>query len=338
MKPNLFRQQTSCPEDFFSLSLAYVLNLFPATAKRFLQRVALLSGRNPEYFGNFMQCEFVGQEYLANHMHSRPDLMITTDRYSLYFENKLESPLSLEQMRRHSLLVTQEKKAHLLFVSNIQHDCPELKTLTRYLCPEHADHFLWQDFASVFSSAARKNSLADRILSDFRTAMRTNGMIGRMIAGASGSLYTGGSDAMHLALHQLWDVMHDLGFKLTRKIGREHTIRAYPVKHLQYPLLNPRFIPTAIAFGEYLDRELLKIDVYSKGAAQPLDRKLDRFVSDVNCEYVSLTVNDTADDGFNFHGMFLMPLLFKGKGKTMEIDFSSLRPQLKRVLDFCKSH
>jgi hypothetical protein len=213
-----------------------------------------------------------------------------------------------------------------------------MKTLTRYLCPEHADHFLWQDFASVFSSAARKNSLADRILSDFRTAMRTNGMIGRMIAGASGSLYTGGSDAMHLALHQLWDVMHDLGFKLTRKIGREHTIRAYPVKHLQYPLLNPRFIPTAIAFGEYLDRELLKIDVYSKGAAQPLDRKLDRFVSDVNCEYVSLTVNDTADDGFNFHGMFLMPLLFKGKGKTMEIDFSSLRPQLKRVLDFCKSH
>jgi|GEM_PF-1922550 len=41
--------------------LAYVLNLFPVTAKCFLQRVALLSGRNPEYFVNFMQCEYVGQ-------------------------------------------------------------------------------------------------------------------------------------------------------------------------------------------------------------------------------------------------------------------------------------
>ena len=344
MQPNMFLKQAGCAEDFFSLSLAYILNLFPAIAKRFIQRVATLSGRNQEYFGDFIQCEFIGQEYIENHSLSRPDLMITTSHCTLYFENKLDAPLRLEQMKRHAMLTKQKKKSYLLFVSNIQHECSDLKMLSGYIFPEHSDHFLWQDFTSIFSSISRKNSLADRILSDFHIAMRANGMIGRTIAGVSGSLYTPGSEAMHFALLQLWDVMHDLGFKLTKKIAREHTIRAYPVKHLQYPLLNPRFTPTAIGLGEQYDREYLEINVYSKGAAQPLDERIQKFESDARCEYVQFFIDDAMNndgenitDGFNYHGVFLIPLYFKGKGKNIDIDFSALRPQLKRVLDFCNN-
>ena len=340
MQPNMFLQKAGCAEDFFSLSLAYILNLFPSIARRFLRRVATLSGHDSEYFGDFIKCEFIGQEYIENHSLSRPDLVITTDSCVLYFENKLDASLRFEQMRRHSLLALQKKNAYLIFVSNIQHECSDLRQLSGYLCPEHSDYYLWQDFTSVFASNARRNSLADRILSDFQVAMRINGMIGRTISGTSGSLYTEGSEAMHFALLQLWRVMYDLGFNLTKKIAREHTIRAYPVKYLQYPLLNPRFIPTAIGLGEKFDREYLEVVVYSKGPAQQLDKALRMFVSDMQCEYVSM-INNAANeddvDGYNCHGFFLMPLYFKGKGKSTAIDFPSLRPQLKRVLDFCKN-
>ena len=58
MKPNLFIFYPDCPEDFFSRLLAYIANLFPAIGQRLVQRIAVLAGRVPDYFGVFERCEF----------------------------------------------------------------------------------------------------------------------------------------------------------------------------------------------------------------------------------------------------------------------------------------
>ena len=98
MKPNIFIFPSRCPEDFFSGSLAYITNLFPAIGQSLVQRIAVLAGRKPDYFGTFEQCEFVGQEFPDGHSASRPDLKILCSDRTIYFENKLESPLSFDQM------------------------------------------------------------------------------------------------------------------------------------------------------------------------------------------------------------------------------------------------
>jgi len=92
MKPNIFIFSSHCPEDFFSRSLAYITNLFPVTGQNLVQRIAVLAGREPDYFG-----VFVGHEFPDDHTVSRPDLKILCTDRTIYFENKLESPLSLDR-------------------------------------------------------------------------------------------------------------------------------------------------------------------------------------------------------------------------------------------------
>ena len=84
MKPNLFIFYPDCPEDFFSRLLAYIANLFPAIGQRLVQRIAVLAGRVPDYFGVFEQCEFVGQEFPDGHTVSRPDLKILCSDGTIY--------------------------------------------------------------------------------------------------------------------------------------------------------------------------------------------------------------------------------------------------------------
>ena len=52
-----------------------------------------------------------------------------------------------------------------------------------------------------------QDSLASKILTDFRGDLKASGMIERQIKGANGSLYTANSDAAHRALEQLWNVL-----------------------------------------------------------------------------------------------------------------------------------
>lgn len=203
MKPNIFIFYPYCHEDFFSSSLAYIVNLFPVIGQRLVQRISVLAGKEPDYFGVFGRCEFVGQEFPDSHTASRPDLKILCSDGTIYFENKLESPLSLDQMQRHNSFICRYPKCSLIFVSNIHHENSRLRSLTGYLHPDGADHYLWVDFLPVFVNNYRRNSLAGKILADFNAALKTNGMIGRTIKGARGSLYTYNSDASHLALRQL---------------------------------------------------------------------------------------------------------------------------------------
>ena len=269
MNPNLFIHCNYQSEDFFSSSLAYIVDLFPAIGQRLVRRIAVLAGRPPEFFGAFERCEFVGQEFPVGHTCSRPDLIIVCSRSSIYFENKLESPLSLDQMQRHAKLTAENPNYFLIFVSNIHHENPALRLLSGYVHPEQTDHFLWVDFLPAFESAHRSNSLSARILANFEAAMKANGMIGRSIKGAVGSLFTHNSPASHLALNQLWTFLAGLGFKLARKAAQETTIRVYAKKQRQYPLLNPRFLPTAAWLDETWDKECIDFTVISKVTGLP---------------------------------------------------------------------
>ena len=334
MKPNVFIFYPDCPEDFFSRSLAYIVNLFPAIGQKLVQKIAVLAGKAPDSFGVFERCEFVGQEFPAGHTASRPDLKILCSDSTIYFENKLESPLSFDQMQRHASFTCRDPKCSLIFVSNIYHENARLRALPGYLHPQGVDHYLWVDFQSVFDNNYKKNSLAGQILTDFDAAMKANGMIGRTIRGASGSLYTYNSDASHLALKQLWDVLKELGFKLSRKSVQEATLRVYPLKHGQYPLLNPGFWPTAAWLDETWDKECLSFAVLSKGDGAALDRHLGTFRSMKECAFLADPFEAT--NGYYYHGYFILPLAFVGKAASREIDFIALKQPLARMLDFLK--
>jgi hypothetical protein len=334
MKPNIFIFCRDCPEDFFSRSLAYIANLFPAIGQSLIQRIAVLAGKAPDYFGVFEQCEFVGQELQDGHTTSKPDLKILCSDHTIFFENKLDSPLSLDQMQRHATFICRNPKCSLIFVSNIQHKNTALRTLPGYLRPEQTDHYLWTDFLPVFAGNNRRNSLASKILADFDGALKANGMIGRKIRGADGSLYTSHSDASHLALTQLRNLLIEVGFKVTKKSHKETTLRVYPVKYLQYPLLNPRFEATSAWLDEDWDRECLDFTVVSLRGGSSLDRQLGKFHSTKTCAFIVTSYEAT--NGYHYHGHFVFPLGFIGRAPNWEIDFGALKEPLMRLFHFLK--
>ena len=105
-----------------------------------------------------------------------------------------------------------------------------------------------------------------------RSPYRSKPMAVRILKGAARNLYEPGSDAQHLALRQLWDVLDHLGFRLATKTARETTLRAYPTKFRQYPLLNPRFEADAGDLDAKFDTECLNVTTLSKGDNEALDR------------------------------------------------------------------
>lgn len=336
MKPNMFIYSGARAEDFFSSSLAYITNLFPAIGQSLMRRIAVLAGKPPSHFGKFEECEFVGHEYLEGHRSSRPDLMIKCSKGTIYFENKLESPLKLSQLQRHARFAGEDPRRSLIFVSNLRHTISGAQSLRGYIYPAGYDHYLWMDLEPALSQKHRKGSHAASILADFNAALRANGMIGRSIKGAKGSLYTDGSDASHLALEQLWQVLYEVGFKLARKSPRERTIRAYPSKYREYPLLNPRFKATAAHWDPSWDRDCLEITVISRGDTSHLDRYLKTFGSSRTCAFAPQPFYSA--DEHHYHGHFLMPVRFSGRGHNTEIDFDPMKKTLRNLLGFLQDY
>jgi hypothetical protein len=331
MKPNVFVHAPHCPEDFFSNSLAYVLNLLPSVGQRFVSKMADLAGRKPTFFGRFESCEFVGYEYPHRHSTSRPDLKLVCSARTLYIENKLESPLSVAQIQRHGLLTREDPKLSLAFVSNIGHRCPVLQSIPGYIHPRGQDHYQWVDLLPAFDVPYRKNSLGWRVLADFEGALKLNGMVGRTIVGARGSLYTSESEASHLALTQLRDQLLDIGYRVVRKSTRETTLRVYAPLQQRYPLLNPWFAATASWLDESLDYECLIFTVYSRASDPLLFRYLTEFPSRRECRFIPDPVNQIV--GYTQHGYFVLPVAFTGRRRDA-IDFQGLREPLTRLFHF----
>jgi hypothetical protein len=331
MGPNIFIPYAHSGEDCFSHSLAYILNILPPLGDSVLRRIATLAGKVPGYFGRFQTCEFVAHELPYTHAASKPDLKLVCSKSTVYFENKLNAPLSVAQMRRHGELVGRTPKSYLVFVSNINHRSPVLHTIRGYVHPTGRDHYLWVDLLPAFAGAYRKSSLAARLLDDFRTALKLQGMIGRRIKGAAGSLYTIGSEACHLALRQLWDQLQTMGFTLDRKRPHESTLRVYASREREYPLLNPRFEPTATGLKHDLDFECLVFTALSRSNGSLISRHLARFPSQRDCVFVP---DRFQKSDYNYHGHLVLPVEFIPQGATSSIDFCTLEKPLTRILAF----
>jgi len=327
MRPNIFTARSQCAEDLFSHGLAYVLSLLPHLGDRIASRIAVLSGRRPDYFGRFESCEFVAHEYQQGHRLSRPDLCLICHLRTIYFENKLDSPIRISQMKSHARLIRHRPNDYLVFVSNIQHSCPALCQLPRYVHPRDRDHFLWFDLLPAIDSMYRKGSHAARILADFGESLKLNGMVGRSIQGATGSLYTRGSEACALALDQLSHELRQVGFHVERR-PQEATLRVYSIRG-KYPLLNLRFTATATWLDPRLDFDALIFWVLSQPGDRHLGKRLARFVNRRDSKFFAYSFPDPP---LKLYGYFVLPVVFTPGRGGWRIDFPSLTRPFKRIL------
>jgi len=336
MKPNVFTNSPFCAEDYFSNSLAYILNLFPAIGDRLLERIAVLAGKTPGYFGPFRTCEFVAYEFPDGHRQSRPDLKFVGARRLLYLENKLDAPLSIAQIQRHADLVGRIRGSRLIFVSNVAHISPKLREIPGYLHPQGRDHYLWVDLMlALLDVRHRSGSVTATLLGDFNEALKLNGIVGRSLAGASGSLYTDGSPASHLALNELGVVLRDIGYRVMRN-PRERTLRAYPLALGRYPLLNPRFRCTASWLDKSLDFECIEITVFSRGRGpnRSVRGHLSRFPSQRACTFVPWSLQSSDPDSYSCAGHFVLRVRFTRGRDGYSIDWATVRAPLAALLSF----
>ena len=145
--------------------------------------------------------------------------------------------------------------------------------------------------------------------------------------GATGDLYEPGSDACHLALRQLWDVVDHVGFKVVKKSATETTLRMYPARIHQYPLLNPRFESHA-EDGADFQGECLVITALSKEADLVLNEHLKAFHHDEG----RFIFDGGFVSGYYVVGCFVIPVHFSEAGHSLAIDFVRLGGVLAAIL------
>ncbi len=158
----------------------------------------------------------------------------------------------------------------------------------------------------------------------------------RKIRGADDDLYEPDSRAHHAALEQLRPVLLDVGYKVVKKSPREHTLRVYPFRLFEYPLLNPVFGCGPICSeGQFskADHETFNFAVYSRGNTLALGERLSRFESGADCLYSGQAGEG---DRYRRHGFFVLPTRFKGEANECEVDFEALLPGLERLLGYLR--
>ena len=154
----------------------------------------------------------------------------------------------------------------------------------------------------------------------------------RFLKGTSGNLYSTDSEAYHWALEQLRDHLVAIGFTVNKKARSERTLRVYPTRSREYPLLNPYFRSTAVQLGEIYDVECLFVRVLSRANDGSLDRQLGTFVSTQACSFHAFSPRAT--DKLHSRGAFILPIRFLGKPDKQEIDFAALRAPLAQIFAF----
>ena len=78
------------------------------------------------------------------------------------------------------------------------------------------------------------------------------------------------SNAHHRAIERLAGVLRRSGFQVVKKTARERTLRVYPEKFFQYPLLNPYFGCEVVeSKGKDYLLEFLYFNVYSSSGLAP---------------------------------------------------------------------
>jgi hypothetical protein len=144
----------------------------------------------------------------------------------------------------------------------------------------------------------------------------------RVLRGASGDLFDEASESYHRGLEQLANELKRLGFKVEKKRDHERTLRVYPVKIREHPLLNPRFRPLENDEGS------LEITVLSGTPAPKVE--LAKFVSTPECWYDPI---GTWHKPYHILGRFVLPLTFSGPPESCDIEFQRLASPLQAILD-----
>lgn len=157
----------------------------------------------------------------------------------------------------------------------------------------------------------------------------------RRLKGAKGNLYSANSGACNLALEQLRDLLLDIGFKVHKKTAGQATLRVYPAWPARYPLLNPRFSPTAVALAESSETECLMVGVLSRVDDPGIESRLAAFTPTPACLFT--THPFVAARYYRLYGSFILPLRFLGERDNQEIDFASLKVPLTQILEFLRS-
>lgn len=139
-------------------------------------------------------------------------------------------------------------------------------------------------------------------------------------------LYDTNAEVYAWALDQLRELLIDIGFKVHKRAAREKTLRVYPIKSLQYPLLNPGFR----LMDEEDDREpleLLEMVVLAKGLTAAIEERLLMIQPDARCRFFP---DNTKEGEYVYLGSVLLPLTFHSDD-TRSLDFEALRAPLQRV-------
>lgn len=331
MKPNIFVYKNLKNEDYFTSTLSYILNLFPKVlGDRFISKLATSAGKSANYFGKFEKAEFTAHDLQNENSTSKPDLVIHTDKTKIFFEIKLTAPLSSLQLERH-LNDVKKAKGTLVLVSNAKTKVSkEVLEEKNYLKPLNNDHFLWTDFEPIFDYKFKKNSRDDLLLNDFRQNLRLNEIKKRQILDADDSLYVGGSKSQTLALNELGGILEDIGFKVWR-LPQDHTIRVYPKKMKQRPLINPRFYST----GEWLSSELIEecliICCYANVKDKSQVELLQKLISlDVSFPKIRMYGGKIEKD---YRCYIYLPLQFLSAGDSFDLDWKFLRKVWQKIYD-----
>jgi hypothetical protein len=145
----------------------------------------------------------------------------------------------------------------------------------------------------------------------------------------STALFEAGSEQNHIALEHLSELLKDIGFSVRKKNRSESTLRVYPKKQNQYPLLNPRFVRSARSLGQ------LEITVLSKGDSTSLDTALTSFQSTPACSFSPLS---NGSQGFRYHGKFIVPFTFSDNADTEQAMLAEVSQPLTEIHRFLVAH
>ncbi|MDA1017046.1 MAG: hypothetical protein O3A00_21635 [Planctomycetota bacterium] len=131
------------------------------------------------------------------------------------------------------------------------------------------------------------------------------------------AIFERGTESNHQALEALAELLNDIGVSARKKSRNEHTLRVYPKKQNQYPLLNPRFIDG-----------LLSVTISSKGEDTSLDSTLASAQDIPGCTFKPLNATSS---GYRYHGVLTFAL-------DHQAGLSALSPQLKAVHGLLARH
>ena len=334
IKPNIFLFKNLSNEDHFTNSLGYILNLFPIElGDRFVSRLAILSGFSSDYFGDFDEARFTGHHLQNEDSTSKPDLIIYTTQTKIFFEVKLKAPLSKEQLERHFIDVDRAN-GYLLLISNVTSLISEnLLKRKNYLKPQNHSHFYWAQFETIFDLQSRKKNLSNLLLDDFKKSLRTNGIKGKQIVGATGNLYTNGSDAENLVLDKLKVILKEIGFKAWRN-KNEFTLRVNVEKSGKNPLLNPRIYSSGEWCKEnWIDECMIVICFADPNKKDEI--KLLNKLKTLTFEFPIIKLSDSLSEKYRYY--IYIPLEFVPNINSYNLDWAYLKKIWEKIYNILQS-